>query len=127
MRDRGAAEQARAGKGPALWWGRRAVCREGAMLMVWKALTRALASRGTIFVMGAASAAVLKAVAPAIGNVARPLLREAIKGGILLGRQVQTVVQEAWQEVEDITAEAKAEMDQSQDGAPPAHAEQQAL
>ena len=95
--------------------------------MVWKALTRALASPGTMFVMGAASAAVLKAVAPALGNVARPLLREAIKGGILLGRQVQTVVQEAWQEVEDITAEAKAEMDQPQDGAPPAHADHQAL
>ena len=91
--------------------------------MVWKALTRALASRGTIFVMGAASAAVLKAVAPAIGNAARPLLREAIKGGILLGRQVQTVVQEAWQEVEDITAEAKADIDQPQNGAPPAHGE----
>jgi hypothetical protein len=93
------------------------------MLMVWKALTRALASPGTMFVMGAASVAVLKAVAPALGNVARPLLREAIKGGILLGRQVQTVVQEAWQEVEDITAEAKADMDQPQNGAPPANGE----
>jgi hypothetical protein len=94
--------------------------------MVWKALTKALTSRGTIFVMGAASAAVLKAVAPAIGNAARPLLREAIKGGILLGRQVQTVVQEAWQEVEDITAEAKANIDQPQHGAPPVNGEHQA-
>ena len=86
--------------------------------MVWKALTRALASPGTMFVVGAASAAVLKAVAPALGNVARPLLREVVKGGILVGRQVQTVVHEAWQEVEDITAEAKAEMDQPEHGAP---------
>ena len=91
--------------------------------MVWKALTRVLTSPGTMFVVGAASAAVLKAVAPALGNVARPLLREAIKGGILLGRQVQTVVQEAWQDVEDITAEAKADIDQPQNGAPPAHGE----
>ena len=91
--------------------------------MVWKALTRVLTSPGTMFVVGAASAAVLKAVAPALGNVSRPLLREAVKGGILLGRQVQTVVQEAWQEVEDITAEAKADIDQPQNGAPPAPGE----
>ena len=91
--------------------------------MVWKAFTRVLTSPGTMFVVGAASAAVLKAVAPALGNVARPLLREAIKGSILLGRQVQTVVHEAWQEVEDITAEAKAEMDQPQNGAPTTNGE----
>jgi Protein of unknown function (DUF5132) len=97
------------------------------MLMLWKALTKALASPGTMFVVGAASAAVLKAVAPAIGNVARPLLREAVKGGILLGRQVQTVVQEAWQEVEDITAEAKADIDQPQNGAPPTNGEHSVL
>jgi hypothetical protein len=74
-----------------------------------------------MFFVGAAAAAVLKAAAPAIGSVARPLLREAVKGGLLIGRQVQTVVQEAWQEVEDITAEAKAEVDQPQNGERPAN------
>ena len=91
--------------------------------MLWKVLT----NRGTIFFLGAASVAVLKAAAPAIGNMARPLLREAVKSGLLLQRQVQTVVQEAWQEVEDITAEAKAEMDQPQNGAPPANGEHPVL
>jgi hypothetical protein len=91
--------------------------------MLWKALT----NRGTIFFLGAASVAVLKAAAPVIGNIARPLLRETVKGGLLLQRQVQTVVQEAWQEVEDITAEAKADLDQSQNGAPPANGEHPSL
>ena len=91
--------------------------------MLWKALT----NKGTIFFLGAASVAVLKAAAPVIGNMVRPLLRETVKGGLLLQRQVQTIVQEAWQEVEDITAEARAEMDQSQHGAAPAHADHQAL
>ena len=95
--------------------------------MVWKAFTRALASPGTMFVVGAAAAAILKAAAPVIGSVARPLLREAIKGSILLGRQVQTVVQEAWQEVEDITAEAQAEMAQPQQSEPPANGEHPVL
>jgi hypothetical protein len=36
-------------------------------------------------------------------------------------------VQEAWQEVEDITAEAKADIDQPQNGAPPAHGEHPVL
>ena len=82
--------------------------------------------RKPCFFIGAASVAVLKAAAPVIGSVARPLLREAVKGGLLIGRQVQTVVQEAWQEVEDITAEAKAEMDQPQNGERPANGEHSA-
>ena len=91
--------------------------------MLWKVLT----SRGTIFFLGAASVAVLKAAAPVLGNIARPLLRETVKGGLLLQRQVQTVAQEAWQEVEDITAEAKADLDQSQNGVPPANGEHPVL
>jgi len=94
--------------------------------MAWRVLTRALASPKTMFFVGVASASVLKAAAPVIGSVARPLLREAVKGGLLIGRQVQTVVQEAWQEVEDITAEAKAEMDQPQNGERPANGEHSA-
>jgi hypothetical protein len=82
--------------------------------MLWGTLAHALASRQATFLLGAASVVVLKAVAPAIGTVARPLLREAMKGGILLTRQVQAVAQEARQEVEDLMAEAQAEVDQKQ-------------
>jgi hypothetical protein len=32
-------------------------------------------------------------------------------GGIILQKQVQTIAQEAWQDVEDLTAEAKAEVE----------------
>lgn len=85
--------------------------------MFWKTL----ASQRTMFLLGAASVVVLKAIAPALGTVARPLLREAIKGGILLTRQVQAVVQEAWQEVEDLTAEAQAEVDQEHPKGPEPH------
>ena len=87
--------------------------------MAWRVFSKVLASPKAMFFVGAASAAVLKAAAPVLGSVARPLLREAVKGGLLIGRQVQTVVQEAWQEVEDITAEAQAEMDQPQNGERP--------
>ena len=91
--------------------------------MAWRVLSKVLASPKAMFFVGAASAAMLKAAAPVIGSVARPLLREAVKGGLLIGRQVQAAVQEAWQEVEDITAEAKAEMDQPQNGERPTNGE----
>jgi hypothetical protein len=77
---------------------------------------RLFTSHTAIFFMGAASVAVLKAMAPLLGSVGRPLLREAIKGGLLLKREIQTVVEEAWQDVEDITAEAQAEIEREQHG-----------
>jgi hypothetical protein len=61
--------------------------------------------------LGAASAASWNVVGPILGNIVRPLLKEAIKGGLLLQKQVQSIAEEAWQDIEDLTAEAKAEMD----------------
>jgi hypothetical protein len=70
-----------------------------------------LKSRPVLFTLGAMSAATWGAVGPVLGKVLRPALKEVIKGGIILQKQVQTIAQEAWQDVEDLTAEAKAEVE----------------
>ncbi len=70
-----------------------------------------LKSKPMLFTLGAVSAASWNAISPVLGRVLRPALKEAIKSGIILQRQVQTIAQEAWQDVEDLTAEAKAEVD----------------
>jgi Protein of unknown function (DUF5132) len=70
-----------------------------------------LKSKPMLFALGAVSAASWNAISPVLGRVLRPALKEAIKTGIILQRQVQTIAQEAWQDVEDLTAEAKADID----------------
>jgi hypothetical protein len=67
-----------------------------------------------MFVLGAAALPVLKAVAPVVGSAVRPLAREAVKAGILLGRAVRTVVDDVREGLEDVTAEAQAELDAEQ-------------
>lgn len=74
-------------------------------------LLKLLKSKSVVFGLGAASAASWNIIGPILGNVVRPVLKEAIKTGIILQKQVQTIAQEAWQDVEDLTAEAKAEID----------------
>jgi len=69
-----------------------------------------LTSKTAMFALGAASVPLLNALVPAIGTALRPVLKEVIKGGIVAGRAIQTVAQEAWQDVEDLTAEAQAEL-----------------
>jgi hypothetical protein len=70
-----------------------------------------LKSKPVLFTLGAVSAASWNAISPVLGSVLRPALKEAIKAGIILQKQVQAIAQEAWQDVEDLTAEAKAEID----------------
>jgi hypothetical protein len=77
-------------------------------------VAKLLTSKTAIFALGAASVAVWNVAAPVIGGILRPLVKETIKGGILVGRQIQTLAEEAWQDVEDLTAEAQAELN-SQD------------
>lgn len=47
----------------------------------------------------------------AVGTFARPILRETIKGGILVSNYVQQVAVEARESIEDLTAEAVAEIE----------------
>jgi hypothetical protein len=72
---------------------------------------RLLGSKTVLFALGAVSAASWNTVSPVLGKVLRPALKEAIKAGIILQKQIQTVAQEAWQDVEDLSAEAKAEVE----------------
>lgn len=67
------------------------------------------ASRWTIFLLGAASAGILK-------RVGRPIIREVVKGGILLGREAQTFADGVRQDWEDIVAEARAQIDGKPEG-----------
>jgi hypothetical protein len=75
-----------------------------------------LTSGPVIFVLGMLSLPIFKAVLPLIGRALRPGLRAIIREGLLIQRQVQAAAQEAWQDVEDITAEAQAELDRRERG-----------
>jgi Protein of unknown function (DUF5132) len=75
-----------------------------------------LTSGPVIFVLGMLSLPIFKAVLPFIGRALRPVLRAIIREGLLIQRQVQAAAQEAWQDVEDITAEAQAELDRRERG-----------
>jgi hypothetical protein len=75
-----------------------------------------LTSGPVIFMLGMLSLPIFKAVLPLIGRALRPMLRAIIREGLLIQRQVQAAAQEAWQDVEDITAEAQAELDRRERG-----------
>lgn len=49
--------------------------------------------------------------APVLGAITRPLAREIIKGGIILKRQVEKVAAGVKEEMQDLTAEAAADLD----------------
>jgi hypothetical protein len=53
---------------------------------------------------------------PALANVAKPLVKAAIKGGILLYEKGKESVAEAGEMVEDLMAEAKVELAESRNG-----------
>jgi hypothetical protein len=75
-----------------------------------------LTSWPVIFVLGMLSLPIFKAMLPLIGRALRPVLRAIIREGILIQRQVQAAAQEAWQDVEDITAEAQADIERRERG-----------
>jgi hypothetical protein len=59
------------------------------------------------YLVGAASGLVLTLAAPLL----RPVMRSAVKGGILVGRYARQVGSTVKEEFEDIVAEAKTELD----------------
>jgi ABC-type protease/lipase transport system fused ATPase/permease subunit len=75
-----------------------------------------LGAGAALFVLGAASAIVMKAAAPLIGRTLRPVVRTAVREGILIQRQVQAAAQEVRKDVQDITAEAQAELERPAKG-----------
>ena len=64
-----------------------------------------------VFFWGAASGLALAVTAPLLGRQARPAVREAIKGGLLAGRYFQRVASSVKEDVQDLTEEAKADLD----------------
>ncbi len=63
-----------------------------------------------IFVLGALSVGVAKALVGGVGGVLRPVVKGTIKSGIVLGQGAQTVLQKAKEDLEDLSAEAISEL-----------------
>ena len=61
--------------------------------------------------MGIGAAVLGPMVLPALAGVAKPLLKEAIKGGLMLYEKGKETVAELSEAMEDVVAEAKAEME----------------
>ena len=64
-----------------------------------------------VFFWGAASGLALAVTAPLLGRQARPAVREAIKGGLLAGRYFQRVASSVKEDVQDLTEEARLDLD----------------
>ena len=62
------------------------------------------------FLLGALSGVAAAVIAPLFTKQLRPVVRGAIKGGIVTGRYVQKVAEGVVEDFQDITAEAKAEL-----------------
>ena len=69
--------------------------------------------KGTIFgglAIGIGSAILAPIVIPILASVAKPLAKASIKGGLMLFEKGKEVVAETQEVVEDLVAEAKAEL-----------------
>lgn len=67
---------------------------------------------GTVLAIGVGVAVVAPLVSPAVAKVTRPVLKSAIKGGLLLYAKAKVVGAEALETLEDLAAEAKVELAQ---------------
>src|SRR5689334_3500326 len=68
-----------------------------------------------VFFWGAASGLALAFAAPLFGKQARPLVKGAIKSAIAAGRYVQKVSATVKEDMQDLAAEAKADLDLEND------------
>jgi hypothetical protein len=75
------------------------------------AATSGRRSGKNLFLWGAASGIGFALFAPMLSQQARPALREIVKGGIKAGRYVTKLSSQIKEDVEDLTAEAKADLD----------------
>ena len=79
------------------------------------ALPAIFMTKSAIFLLGAATGVALTSATPAVGNIVRPLARETIKGGLLLGRKMRALIDDVREGIEDVTAEAQADLDAESD------------
>lgn len=56
-------------------------------------------------------------IAPVVAEVVKPVVKAAIKGGIVMVHKGRQMVAEAVETLEDLAAEAQAELEQEQQGA----------
>lgn len=77
-------------------------------------LGKLLNSHTVIFLLGMFSVGLARTLSSALATVARPVAKEAIKGGISLSREVQEIVDQVKEDLEDIAAEAVTEISQSE-------------
>jgi hypothetical protein len=73
-----------------------------------------MTSGKSVFLWGAASGIAFAFFAPLFSGQVRPALREIVKGGIKAGRYVQKRTAQIKEDVEDLTAEAKADLEKGQ-------------
>jgi hypothetical protein len=64
-----------------------------------------------LFFWGAASGLAFAVAAPLLSKQARPALREIMKGGLAAGKYIQKTASNIKEQVEDLAAEAKADLD----------------
>jgi hypothetical protein len=70
--------------------------------------------------IGIGAAVLAPVVIPVAAQIVKPLVKAAIKGGIVLYEKGKETIAEMGEVVEDLIAEAKAEMASSQEGSPDA-------
>ena len=63
-----------------------------------------------VFALGVGAALAARAIAPALGRWARPVVRGAVKQGIILSQGTQVRVAGLREDLEDLVAEARDEM-----------------
>jgi hypothetical protein len=79
-----------------------------------KAVPRVAPRGKRLFLWGAVSGLAFAVAAPLLSKQARPALREVVKGGLVAGKYIQRTAASIKEEVEDIAAEAKANLDREQ-------------
>jgi hypothetical protein len=65
---------------------------------------------GTPILVGLGALLLAPVVLPAAGGIAKPLVKAAVKSGLLLAQKGRELLSEAMESLEDITAEVKAEL-----------------
>jgi hypothetical protein len=74
------------------------------------ALAQLLASRAAAFLLGAAAGGALSS-SPRVRQGVRNLVRKGIRTGLVIKREVQALVDQVREDLQDLTAEAQAEVD----------------
>jgi hypothetical protein len=63
--------------------------------------------------IGAVGKQLLRAAAPRVGSASRPLVRETIRQSLLLNRELRQIADSVREDLEDMTAEARREVEGS--------------